>query len=245
MNSFQKNKLNFFNTIWKKVFFVWLVLSFLILLLAPIFSGKPETTPFIALSVFISAVLAFIVGNFKSHFSEKIRKINLGTGWKFFIIGGLFAFLLESEFWLVRTIFNVAITAHQNYFINLGLTMPWYLGMTFLFYKVQKKYKYSLYSILILGGIYSFFIEGVVKTLLGGVPLPFFILFALIFPINVLSYSCVVFCPSVLLREELLAKTKKEIGKRKYFYAMLPLLGILALVPIVIIFGIVRNFVRG
>lgn len=216
----------------RKLFYVWAVLALLFLALTGSF--------WVVMGVLISALSAGFVYKFRASFQRCLQRQGLSTKWKFIIIGSLGAFWLEMVFWVLRQISGEPITAHANPLMNLVLTMPWYIVMVALFWKVQTKYPYSLFSILMLGGVYAFFADGVVGS---GFDLVSILLVAMTWPVFVFSYSAIVFPPSILLRGEIVSQVKNSgaAGRKKYWYGLLPVLGLLILIPLFILFAVLPS----
>ena len=130
------------------------------------------------------------------------------------------------------------VAASPNLAIDLLVTMPWYVMMVALLYRVEATYRYSTYEVLLLGGVYELGADGLVGPFVGGkfsiVSLPIVLL---LLPMFVVVYSFMVLPPSVLLREDL-ERLREGKGPgpvpapRRYAYALLPLLG---LVPYVVL----------
>jgi len=210
--------------IWTIIFSIWTIIA----LALWFFSGDPAMV-FGAVGVLISGLSAVLFWKFRKPISEKIKRWRSSPKTKFIIIGSLAAVFVEFEFWVIEIITGASVAASSNLFLDLLGTMPWYIIMAWLLYKVEIKYSYSFFEILILGGIYDLFGDGILGSVLGGAFSPFLLLlFLIIFPIFVLSYSFIVILPSYLLKDELnKIRIPKKQGFRKYIYALLPLLGLL------------------
>ena len=77
--------------------------------------------------------------------------------------------MIETLFLVVEKIFGaVGIAAHPNLLLDLIMTMPWYIGMTWIFVRVQKDERFSPAAVLLLGAIYELGADGIV----GGQILP-------------------------------------------------------------------------
>lgn len=218
-----------FRTGKRKIIAIWLFLSLLLWLVG---------APLVVLGVLVSGFLAFLVWHFRMPLSAIVHSVRLPVWLKFLLLGGFGAVVVEVIFWLIDVAFNSKLAAHPNLLTDLAFTMPWYLAMTFLLYLTQTKHFFPLYTILFFGGVYSFFAEGIVKTLLGQVPLPLFFLFAISFPSNILSYSFIVLTPTLLLRDEIKCANKNARGFKKNLWLFLPFVGILIYIPVFIIYGV-------
>ncbi len=203
---------------------IWTLASLSLL----IFSGP---TIFAATGILISGLSTLLFWIFRKPVSAVASKIRISPKKKFVLIGGLGAVWVEFEFWALEKVFGVSLAAHPNIFLDLLVTMPWYILMVFLLWKVETKYSYSLFAILVYGGIYDFFADGILGMVLRTweMSLGNLVLLLITFPVFILSYSFIVFPPSYLLRKEI-SKMRTEPRKGdlvKYLYGLLPLVGLL------------------
>jgi hypothetical protein len=85
------------------------------------------------------------------------------------IILGIFnAAVIETEFLVFEKIFGAqGVAAHPNPFVDLVLTMPWYILMVITFVKVQHRWRFSAATVLFLGGVYELGGDGIVGALMG------------------------------------------------------------------------------
>jgi hypothetical protein len=60
------------------------------------------------------------------------------------------------------------VAAHPNLLIDLLMTMPWYLGMVWIFARVQQEEQFPWSVVLLLGAIYELGADGIV----GGMIMP-------------------------------------------------------------------------
>ncbi len=126
------------------------------------------------------------------------------------------------------------VAASPNLGLDLLITMPWYVLMTFLLFKVETKYHYSYFEILLLGGIYELGADGIVGQMLEGLTPAGILLVVLVIPEFVIVYSIIVLPPTYLLQKERdIARTGEEDrrihkkGNHRYWYGLLPLLGLI------------------
>lgn len=211
---------------WKKwLFSVWLLAALSIWF----FSDDPLIV-FSGYGVLIAGISTVIFWHYRIPLERRVKKIGFSAGQKFVVIGALAAAWVEFEFWSMEIISGVrGIAANPNFFLDLLATMPWYIIMTFLLWKVLTKYSYSLYAILIYGGIYDFFADGILGTIINTGSFPSaqqFISLLINFPVFVITYSFIVLVPVGLLREEIV-KAEQDKGIAKYIYGLLPLLGLI------------------
>jgi hypothetical protein len=83
------------------------------------------------------------------------------------IFGAFNAAVIETEFLLFEKLFGAeGVAAHPNLIIDLILTMPWYGLMVFTFVKVQDRWRFSVPTVLFLGGVYEMGGDGIVGSLM-------------------------------------------------------------------------------
>jgi hypothetical protein len=115
---------------------------------------------------------------------------------------GIFnAAVIEALFLAVQTALGAeGVAAHPNLFIDWLLTMPWYIGMVWIFVRVQRRERYAAAAVLLLGALYESGADGtvgglVVPGILGAMPNPvthFIFLFGLAFWQFIPVYSSIV-----------------------------------------------------
>jgi len=155
----------------------------------------------------------------------RVIRFKLGGFIVFMTVGAFLAVIVEWLFWFISKQFSVTgIAAHENFGVDLILTMPWYLCMLGILYFIQKKFGYTLFELFILGGVYEFFIDGVVGVLFKGGNIA---LSLLGIPFFMVVYSAIIIPPSLLLDAK-----PKGFFMFRYVAALLPLL---AAVPYLIL----------
>ena len=169
--------------------------------------------------------------------SALVSRWGAGPRTKFILIGSAGAIWDESLFGSVEGGFGITgVAANPNFAIDLLATMPWYVLMIALLWKVQTTYRYTLFELLLLGGIYELGADGIFGAVLHGmVSLETFPLVVLIIPEFVMVYSFMIFPASFMLRPEIEKRIQKEPKgtARRLVYRLLPLLG---LIPYVVLF---------
>jgi hypothetical protein len=166
-----------------------------------------------------------------------MNKWDISPKAKFILTGSICAIYIEIVFWTIEIIAGIeGLAAHPNLFIDLLITMPWYVAMITLLWKVQKKHKYSYLEILVLGGVYDFFADGIIGSILSGAFSPLIlILLVIIYPIFFVAYSLIVLAPSFLIENEIeLIRKETELGliQNKLILGLYPLLGLLILIVV-------------
>ncbi|MGD8605279.1 MAG: hypothetical protein PVF49_11980 [Anaerolineales bacterium] len=83
------------------------------------------------------------------------------------IVGTFNAAVIEALFLLMQTVFDSeGIAAYPNLWIDLLLTMPWYIMMVITFTRVQNVRRFSTPTVLLLGAVYEFGADGLVSEIL-------------------------------------------------------------------------------
>jgi len=217
------------------LFTVWLSLVAFIVLVW--LAGPKANDRTVALSTTVCGLSTVGLWCSRDRLARVIARWGASPRAKFVLIGSLGAAWVETVFWaLERVLHAKGVAASPNLAIDLLVTMPWYVLMVALLYRVETAHRYSLYEVLLLGGVYELGADGIVGPFVGGafsiVSMPVVVL---LIPMFVVVYSFMVLPPSVLLREDL-GRLMKDPGPvpapRRYAYSLLPLLG---LVPYVVL----------
>ncbi len=123
-------------------------------------------------------------------------------------LGILNAAVIEALFLAVQTALGAeGVAANPNLFIDWLITMPWYIGMVWIFVRVQRRERYSAAGVLLLGALYESGADGtvgglVVPGIMGSMPNPlthFVFLFGLAFWQFIPVYSSMVLPPAWVL----------------------------------------------
>jgi len=145
------------------------------------------------------------------------------------LLGSFNAAIIETLFLIIEKAFRASgVAAHPNLLIDLLITMPWYIGMVWIFVKVQGKERFPFAAVLLLGAVYEMGADGIV----GGVIMPAI----LGSPVNLIEftvlaflaafwqfipvYSSLVLPPAWILDNSL---PPAEFGKKRWLRAFLPL----------------------
>lgn len=199
-----------------------LAFSFFVVLLEP----TPENLT-LAVSITLSGLytgLLFLTRKFwlKGFSRKPVRNAIL--------LGSFNAAIIETLFLIIEKAFSASgVAAHPNLLIDLLITMPWYIGMVWIFVKVQEKERFPFAAVLLLGAVYEMGADGIV----GGVIMP-----AIMgTPVNLIEftvlalltafwqfipvYSSIVLPPAWVLESSL---PPAESGKKHWRRAFLPLL---------------------
>jgi len=209
------------------LFAIWMIIAVAMNLIL----STDLATKIKVLAIFISGASTILFWIAKKPIQKFLLKTKLSLKQKFVLLGSLGAIWVEFEFWFLGIIiFKVPIAAHENFLIDLLVTMPWYILMMFLLWGVQKKNSYSYYAIFVLGGIYDFCNDGLFGTILqvGTVPIGTLILLVIVIPLFAINYSFMVLPASYILKSDESYSPRK--GKLpKIFVWILPILGLIVL----------------
>ena len=83
------------------------------------------------------------------------------------ILGSFNAALIEALFLLIQNALGAhGIAAADNLWLDLVLTMPWYIGMVIIFVIIQHRQRFSTVTVLLLGGLYEVGADGIVGGLI-------------------------------------------------------------------------------
>ena len=204
-----------------------------------------------AIAIIISGCSTLLFWLFRNKIKELVNKWNVSPKAKFILIGSLCAMYIETVFWIVEQIAGFeGLAAHPNLLIDLLITMPWYVAMITLLWKVETKRKYSYLEILILGGIYDFFADGIIGSIFSGAFSPLIlILLVILYPIFFVAYSLIVLTPSFLIEDEIeLMRSKSKLGRiqNKWIIGLYPILGLSILIVVFFIAIIlIANLILG
>lgn len=181
-------------------------------------------------SMFICAGTTVLAWTYRDVLTAWARKWAVSPRTKFIVIGSLGAAYAEYVFWQMEKIYGIeGVAANPNLGIDLLVTMPWYIMMVALLWKVQTRYRYSFTELFVLGGVYELGADGLVGSVMDGtfsaVTIPFLIA---IIPFFSLVYAVMVIPASAIMKEEVdAARTSRPPATgNRYQYAMLPWLGL-------------------
>ena len=210
-------------------FTAWLALFGLIALAWLIGDSPKDRTVVASLAACGLSTLAFWCA--RGRLAPLVARWGASPGAKFVAIGSLGAAWVETVFWALERAFGASgVAASPNLALDLLATMPWYVPMVALLWVVQRRHRYSLYEVLMLGGVYELGADGIVGPFVGGTLAPASApLAALLFPMLVIAYSFMVLPASALLRADLdaLRGGAAPAGDAtRYAYGLLPLLGL-------------------
>jgi len=185
----------------------------------------------VACSLFICAGSTVAVWTYRDVLTGWVRKWGASPRTKFIVLGGLGAAFAEYVFWQMEKLYGITgVAANPNLAIDLLVTMPWYIMMTALLWKVQTRYKYGFAELFVLGGVYELGADGLVGSVMGGtfsaITIPSLI--ALV-PFFSLVYAIMVIPCSAIMRDEVdaIRNLRPAPAGNRYSYAMLPWLGLI------------------
>lgn len=146
------------------------------------------------------------------------------------LLGSFNAAVVETIFLIAEKVFGASgVAAHPHLLIDLLITMPWYIGMVWIFVKVQNIERFPLAGVLLLGAVYEMGADGIVGGVLApaimGSPVNLieFLLLGALFAYwqFIPVYSSIVLPPAWVLESNL---APEESGKKRWGKAFLPLI---------------------
>lgn len=142
-----------------KIVLIGTIWGLLVLLLSVIIEPTPENFT-LATSITLSGIYTLFLHQTKGYWLPLTQKRPLLSA---VLIGSLNAAVIETLFLVIEKIFGAeGIAAHPNLLLDLILTMPWYIGMVWIFVRVQIKNNFSPAAVLLLGAVYELGADGVV-----------------------------------------------------------------------------------
>ncbi len=119
------------------------------------------------------------------------------------LLGSINAAVVETFFLIFEQLLGAeGVAAHPNLVIDLLLTMPWYIGMVVIFVRVQHRRRFSLWAVLLLGGLYEIGADGIIGGGATGAmasPLYWLLLPSVAFWMFIPVYSSMVLPPALLV----------------------------------------------
>lgn len=151
-----------------------LAASFIALILEP----TPENLT-LAFSITLSGLYTGLLFLGRKYWIKGVSKKPIRNA---ILLGSLNAAVIETLFLILEKVFGASdVAAHPNLLIDLLITMPWYIGMVWIFVKVQEKERFPLAAVLLLGAVYEMGADGII----GGVVMP-----AIMgTPVNLIEYA--------------------------------------------------------
>jgi len=167
------------------------------------------------------------------------------------LLGSFNAAFIETLFFIVEKAFGASgVAAHPNLLIDLLLTMPWYIGMVWIFARVQKTEQFSPAAVLLLGAVYELGADGIV----GGLIIPAFVgepvglLQFLAFSVLAAFWQFIpVYSSLVLPPAWILEKDQREIFAEKphLLRGFLPLIWLFPFTIYLVLFMLAINYFAG
>lgn len=148
-----------------KIVFWGCLWGFAFLILAILLDPTPENYT-LGVSITLSGLYTWLL-----YFSRElwIKRLSNKPIRNAIWVGSLNAAVVETIFLIVEKTFGATgVAAHPNLLIDLVLTMPWYIGMVWIFVRVQYREQFPAGVVLLLGAIYELGADGVI----GGLILP-------------------------------------------------------------------------
>jgi hypothetical protein len=212
----------------RKVLAVWMF-AWILLWLYNLVRGNAHDQV-VGYSMFICAGTTVLVWAYRDVLAARARKWAASPRTKFIVIGSLGAAFAEYVFWQIEKIYGITgVAANPNLAIDLLVTMPWYIMMVALLWKVQTRYRYSFAELFVLGGVYELGADGLVGSIMNGtfsaITVPSLIV---LIPFFSLVYAVMVIPASAIMKDEVDAarNSRPPASGNRNLYAMLPWLGL-------------------
>ncbi len=178
--------------------FLTLTLIFLILELRNLSSGTPYDK---SISMgYLTALIYTIVFGFLLQKTLSSAFANSNKVLTFVALGLTGAVIVETSIWAAQNVFKASGASINDILaVDLLMTLPFYGFLTYLFAKVaiKSQHKPSLLSVLVLGGIYELFADGVFGSLLKNSLLGV-LLSPLMLPVFVVIYAPIILVPYIV-----------------------------------------------
>lgn len=212
----------------RKVLAAWMTLWIFLELLNLVLGSARDRV--VAWSLFICAGSTVAVWTYRDVLAGWFGRWSASPKTKFVVLGSLGAAFAEYVFWQLERLYGITgVAASPNLALDLLVTMPWYMMMIALLWKVEIRYRYGPAELFVLGGVYELGADGLVGSVMGGtfsaITVPSLI--ALI-PFFSLVYAVMVIPCSAIMKDEVDAvrSSRPAATGNRYLYAMLPLLGL-------------------
>ena len=226
-----------------KVVFWGSLWGILVLLLSVLLEPTPENFT-LAVSILLSGIYTGFLYLSKRYWLPKISKKPIRSA---ILLGSFNAAVIETLFLVVEKAFGASgIAAHPNLLLDLVMTMPWYIGMVWIFVHVQKQENFSPAAVLLFGAVYELGADGIVGgqiiPMIMGEPVnlitSLFFILILVFWQFIPVYSSMVLPPAWILESSQLEVLQAKPHWRR---GLLPLLWlipfILYLIVLILILG--------
>jgi len=227
-------KIVFFGTLW----------GLAVLILSVVMEPTPENLT-LTVSIVLSGVYTWLL-----YLSREIWLTGLSKSPTInaILMGSVNAAVIETLFLFIeRALGAEGIAAHPNLFLDLLMTMPWYIGMVWIFVKVQEKESFSPAAVLLLGALYELgadgFVGGMIAPGIIGDPINLFNTFALMILVAfwqfIPVYSSMVLPPAWILES---ARSEPSKEKPRWHRGFLPLLWLIPFTVYLLIIMLVMSF---
>jgi len=202
-NSLHDLKQFLFSSKKRILFSIWLLGIIFICLMWVI--GKNVNDRTVSISTLFSGLSTFVFWCYRKKIAPIIKRWSAAPRTKFILIGSFGAVWIEFIFWLFEKIFGaIGVAASPNFILDLIATMPWYILMIVLLWRIELSYEYTFTELLLLGGVYELGADGFIGSFLEGTfSLSAILMILLVIPLFVVVYSFMILPCSSLLKEEI------------------------------------------
>ena len=194
-----------------------------------------------ALGVLTTAASTFVFWVCRHGLKRAVGNWQLAPGLRFVIIGGLGGVWAEFLFWAYQTAFGITgVAANANFGLDLAVTMPWYLLMLALLWRVVTRRAYAFRELALLGGVYDMCADGLLRQTIGGaVSLQAAALDVVVLPMFIVAYSIMVLPACVLLADDIarIRDTRPQRPRGRLLYGLLPVTGLVPYTVMLIVAG--------
>ncbi len=205
----------------KWIFWIWVVLM-LLLQIANLFMNGVNRGTLIIFSEFLIFVWFGFIYFLRKPLSKIIKKIP-NKYLRFVVVGYLSTVVAE-------LVYMFSHPMHRNVVWDLILTAPWYILWMALWFKILKKYDYSLVEAFVLAGVHGLIIEGLLNS-------PLLALMGL--PLFIALYGCFFIVPYLLMKDEFKGQKHASLWK-KIKMSFVPLIAFI--IGFIWIFSLVKIF---
>ena len=227
-----------------KVVLIGSIWGMIVLLLAALLEPTPENFT-LAASILLSGFYTWLLYLTRRIWLPKLSKTPIRNA---ILLGSINAVIIETLFLIVEKIFGATgVAAHPNLLMDLVMTMPWYIGMVWIFVQVQKTERFSPAAVLLFGAIYELGADGIV----GGQIIPmvlgepinlitsWFLLLILAFWQFIPVYSSMVLPPALILGA---AQQEVPQSKPSWRRGLLPLLWMIPFTIYLLVLILIMGF---
>jgi len=153
----------------------------------------------IAIGYFSAAAYALVFGLLLRKNLQKILTNFADKKLLFTICGTIGGIFVETVIWWAQTTLNTKGAAiSTNLWIDLLITVPFYILLCYFLGDLVMKYNFSWIAIALAGGFYEIIADGIIGNLIG-LNILGALISPILFPIFIITYSPIILVPFLLL----------------------------------------------